>query len=77
MKEIEYESFNSWAHTYGVMCYLTHDRSGSNGKIAFLETLSEWAAEFENKYTLTNWEEVQWDETLEDFLMEKLNNTKY
>lgn len=69
---IDTEIFQSWAQTYGTMCTLLHNVSGSNGKIAFLETLSKWATEFEELEKDTNWEEIQWDEALEEFLTNKL-----
>lgn len=64
--------FQSWAHTYGVLGDLTKDMSTNDGRIAFLERLSEWAFEFEEQEQYTDWGETQWDEMLEEFLTKKL-----
>ena len=68
--------FQSWAHTYGVLCDLTKDMPTNEGRISFLETLSEWAFEFEEQNQYTDWEETQWDETLEEFLTKNEDNGK-
>lgn len=63
----------SYTHTYGVMCDYTKDTNYLNeGRISFLEWLTEWAWEFEEEYQHEDWEETQWDETLEKFLLKKL-----
>lgn len=63
----------SYTHTFGVMCDNTKDTTYFNeGRIATLERLSEWAWEFETQYQYENWEETQWDETLDQFLIKKL-----
>ena len=59
-----------------VIAKIVKDMATNEGRISFLETLSEWAFEFEEQNQYTDWEETQWDETLEEFLTKNEDNGK-